>query len=113
MAKKIIRKDPFEEYSDITQDVTQDVGGDEHDYELPIDPYQKKIMTKKSNSLGKVHVTFSVQGELVMRLKLLCARMNQDLQLSGSKKKVTLSKLIEDGMRHILRKKRDKYKNLP
>ena len=53
MAKKIIRKDPFEEYSDITQDVTQDVGGDEHDYELPIDPYQKKIMTKKSTRLER------------------------------------------------------------
>jgi len=109
MAKKIIHKDPFEDYSDIIQDPKNS----EPSEQLPVDPYQQKIMSKKSTSLGRARSTFSISGELLMRLKLLCVRMNQELQLSGSKKKITHSRLIEDGIRHILRKNRGKYKDLP
>ena len=106
---EIINKDPFQDYSDITQD-PKTLEPEEF---LPVDPYQKKLMSKKSNSIGRVRQTYSLSGELVMRFKLLGVRMNQEFQLAGSNKKITQSKLIEDGMRHILRKNRDKYKDLP
>tara|TARA_R110002012_G_scaffold321660_1_gene550475 strand:+ start:535 stop:909 length:375 start_codon:yes stop_codon:yes gene_type:complete len=77
----------------------------------PINPYDKTIITKKSNSLGRERKTYSVSGELALRIKLLATLKTKECKLYGVGKRCTESQLLEEGMRYVLKKNRQKHKS--
>ena len=122
---KTIPHNPFNEYGDIGNpyhyttvlpvvDSEYENGLKTADKNLPIqtiNPYDKSIITKKATSIGRAKRTWSISNELVMRLKLLTARINQDRMQRGKKRVCSESDLIEEAIRGILKKNR--YKFLP
>lgn len=130
MTKKRIPHSPFDDYGDISKkndeetqklviavtreneaENEQNMPHISNDF-LPINPYKNSIITKKATLLGRGNHAYSLSFELVLRIKMLAARITHENILSGKKKRCTESELIEQGMRAVLKRNRYKYNDL-